>query len=200
MLSVACCCWVPPLCRFRRLEDDDAAAAAAAGCSADAGPRWQTNLGQLSGGQRTLVSLAMLLAVARTGSACGLLLLDEIDAALDEVNQARASALLWQLAHDSTSACQIMCVTHNVSFQERCDGFVRVTKSAAGHSIPAGQSGEARPDDAGGSQGAGGSRKGAKPRRGTYGNARAGQPGAAEGISKRVGTSRAKKVRFVDMS
>lgn len=85
------------------------------------------------------MSLAMLLAVARTGSACGLLLLDEVDAALDEVNQARASALLRQLAHDKASACQILCVTHNVSFQESCDGFVRVTKSAAGHTVPAEQ-------------------------------------------------------------
>lgn len=187
--------------RFRRLQDDaaTATAATAAGC-ADSVPSWQANLGQLSGGQRTLVSLAMLLAVARTGSACGLLLLDEIDAALDEVNQARASALLWQLAHDSTSACQIMCVTHNVTFQERCDGFVRVTKSAAGHSIPAGHSGEARQEGAAANEGAGGSKKGAKSRRGTHGNARAGQPAAAEGVRKRVGTSRGKKVRFVDAS
>jgi hypothetical protein len=41
-----------------------------------------------------------------------------------QVNQARASALLHQLAHDRRSACQIMCVTHSYCFQESCDAFV----------------------------------------------------------------------------
>jgi chromosome segregation ATPase len=63
------------------------------------------------------VSLAMLLAVARSGSSCGLLLLDEVDAALDEHNQGAAAALLRQLAHDAPSACQVLCATHNAGFQ-----------------------------------------------------------------------------------
>jgi ABC-type uncharacterized transport system ATPase component len=70
--------------RFRRLQDKAVPTASDPPAAAE-DSRWHTNLGQLSGGQRTLVSLAMLLAVARTGGACGLLLLDEVDAALDEV-------------------------------------------------------------------------------------------------------------------
>ena len=185
----------------------DTAAAQSAGPALASG--WHTHLGQLSGGQRTLVSLAMLLAVARTGSACGLLLLDEVDAALDEVNQARASGLLKQLAGDRTSACQIMCVTHNYSFQEACDGFVRVTKSPSGHSMPAEQDGaEDRATMAAGAAAAGGKgsrKKGVKLLRGTGPAAKAvrgsslpgGDSGAAPATANtRAGGNRAKKVRF----
>ncbi len=46
------------------------------------------SLEQLSGGQRTLASLALLLATAQHGNPSSILLLDEVDAALDERNQA----------------------------------------------------------------------------------------------------------------
>jgi energy-coupling factor transporter ATP-binding protein EcfA2 len=135
----------------------------------------------------------MLLAVARTGSACGLLLLDEVDAALDEVNQARASALLRQLAHDKVSACQILCVTHNFSFQESCDGFVLVAKSESGHSVPAEQAaggGTAAAATAAAGNG-GSSKKGGRQGRGLVMGAkgRGGQIG---------GVGRAKRVRFAE--
>ncbi len=61
------------------------------------GGGWSASLGQLSGGQRSLASLALLLAVARAGRRCSLFLMDEVDAALDEANQvngARASPYL----------------------------------------------------------------------------------------------------------
>jgi energy-coupling factor transporter ATP-binding protein EcfA2 len=139
----------------------------------------------------------MLLAVARTGSACGLLLLDEVDAALDEVNQARASALLRQLAHDKASACQILCVTHNFSFQESCDGFVRVAKSAEGHSVPAEQgtgggaeaaNTAAAAASAAAAPGKGGSsKKGGKQGRGlSTGSKGCGAQGGVAGRAKRV--------------
>ena len=52
---------------------------------------WSSGLGQLSGGQRTLVSLALLLAAARAGSRSSLFVMDEVDAALDEHNQVKGS-------------------------------------------------------------------------------------------------------------
>lgn len=140
-----------------------------------------------------MVSLAMLLAVARAGGTCGLLLLDEVDAALDEVNQARVSALLRQLAHDRASACQVLCVTHNASFQGSCDGFVRVTKSASGHSVPADapQQQEAAPPAAGGGEAG---RRGAKQEKGPAGAAaRAGLLGENVAVG---GARKAKHVRF----
>ena len=54
------------------------------------------SLEQLSGGQRSLVSLSLLLAAAQEGSHSSVLLLDEVDAALDENNQVRLS----QRAHE----------------------------------------------------------------------------------------------------
>jgi hypothetical protein len=198
-----CCVHAP---RFRRLED-----AAATDKGADSDSRWHTNLGQLSGGQRTLVSMAMLLAVARTGSVCGLLLLDEVDAALDEVNQSRASALLRQLAHDKASACQVLCVTHNASFQESCDGFVRVTKSASGHSVPAEPGGDAQVTNpaaaagaaAGGRAGGAGQKDQAGGRKGGK-QGRAAAAARAQGVLTKAGPSRraagggAKRVRFAE--
>lgn len=139
-----------------------------------------------------MVSLAMLLAVARAGGTCGLLLLDEVDAALDEVNQARVSALLRQLAHDRASACQVLCVTHNASFQGSCDGLVRVTKSASGHSVPADaqQQQEAAPPAAGGGEAG---RRGAKQGKGPGAAARAGLVGEKVAVG---GARKAKRVRF----
>lgn len=135
------CCLLSPcglccsLCRFRRLEDTAGGAAAA---ESNGSSQWHTSLSQLSGGQQTLVSLAMLLAVARSGNGSGLFLLDEVDAALDEHNQARASALLKQLADAADGAgCQILCVTHNAAFQQVCDAFVQVVRGPNGSSMSA---------------------------------------------------------------
>ncbi|MEW5314115.1 MAG: hypothetical protein WDW38_005635 [Sanguina aurantia] len=50
-------------------------------------------------GQRTLVSLALLLEAAHAGAHSSVFLLDEVDAALDESNQAAIAALLHQLSH-----------------------------------------------------------------------------------------------------
>jgi chromosome segregation ATPase len=191
-------------CRFRRLQDGSAAeASAAAAAAAELGAmpagalgEWQHNLGQLSGGQRTLVSLAMLLAVACAGgSSTGLLLLDEVDAALDEHNTARAAALLRQLAH---GGCQVLCVTHNAAFQGCCDGFIRVSKPAGGHTVPAG--GEAE-------EGMGASGKPQRQQRQQQQHGRAQQAGSVAAAAAGGGVedggggggrrgSRAKRVRF----
>lgn len=55
---------------------------------------------------------------AYAGAGQRLLLLDEVDAALDEPNQARVAALLKQLTAGSGAAsCQILAITHNAAFQ-----------------------------------------------------------------------------------
>ncbi|GIL53602.1 hypothetical protein Vafri_9217 [Volvox africanus] len=100
---------------------------------------WSDELGQLSGGQRTLVSVAMLLGLALAiggGGGGGLFLLDEVDAALDEHNQAAVAALLRYLAHRGRG-CQVLAVTHNAAFQAACEGFVRVTRGSAGTQVEA---------------------------------------------------------------
>lgn len=140
MLRIPPCPACLHACRFQRLEDTSGSTAAGDGGSS----QWITSLGQLSGGQQTLVSLAMLLAVARSGNGSSLFLMDEIDAALDEHNQARASALLRQLAHaGDNSGCQILCVTHNAAFQQVCDAFVQVVRGPHGSSMPAAAAAEA---------------------------------------------------------
>lgn len=124
-------------CRFRRLEDA-ATGSSSSGGGGSGSADWQTSLSQLSGGQQTLVSLAMLLAVARAGNSSRVFLLDEVDAALDEHNQARAAALLKQLASDTgDGGCQILCVTHNVAFQQICDAYVHVVKGPNGGTMAA---------------------------------------------------------------
>ncbi|GIL84936.1 hypothetical protein Vretifemale_13526 [Volvox reticuliferus] len=106
---------------------------------------WSDELGQLSGGQRTLVSVALLLGLALAlggggggggGDGGGLFLLDEVDAALDEHNQAAVAALLRYLAHRG-GGCQVLAVTHNAAFQAACEGFVRVTRGLAGTQVEA---------------------------------------------------------------
>ncbi len=55
---------------------------------------------------------------ACAGAGQRVLLLDEVDAALDEPNQARVAALLKQLAGGSGAAArQVLAVTHNAAFQ-----------------------------------------------------------------------------------
>ncbi len=55
---------------------------------------------------------------ACAGAGQRVLLLDEVDAALDEPNQARVAALLRQLAGGAGAASrQVLAVTHNAAFQ-----------------------------------------------------------------------------------
>ncbi|EFJ47136.1 hypothetical protein VOLCADRAFT_105201 [Volvox carteri f. nagariensis] len=131
--------------RFRRHNrpDRDPDGGDADGTEADGGSRggWTEELGQLSGGQRTLVSVALLLGLAlalsggggggNSDGGGGLFLLDEVDAALDEHNQAAVAALLRYLSHRG-GGCQVLAVTHNAAFQTACNGFVRLTRGPAG--------------------------------------------------------------------
>ncbi|GBF98926.1 hypothetical protein Rsub_11718 [Raphidocelis subcapitata] len=126
---------------------------------------WQTELGGLSGGQRTLVSLAALLAAARAAGAAGggggaaLLLLDEVDGALDEQNQRRVAELLLQLAREGPA--QVLAVSHHAAFQSMADGSLTVAPGTA-RQLPGGAGAEPQSQRQGGGKQRGGKQRGGK--------------------------------------
>ncbi|KAJ7530212.1 hypothetical protein O6H91_15G085300 [Diphasiastrum complanatum] len=85
---------------------------------------WKQNLEELSGGQRTMMCLAFILMVAKSQQA-SLYIMDEVDAALDEQNQTRIAALIRKYIGDKS---QVICVSHNVSFQKHCDTILTISK------------------------------------------------------------------------
>lgn len=96
----------------------------------DAAGRWSEALVQLSGGQRSLVSLAYVLAATSAGVAPSLMLVDEVDAALDEANQARVGDMLRRCA--AGGGCQVLAVSHSAAFHGWCDTFVKVAQDGGG--------------------------------------------------------------------
>jgi DNA repair ATPase RecN len=91
---------------------------------------WMLSLSELSGGQRSLCSLAFILAATQAGAAPALMLVDEVDAALDEVNQTRVGDMLQQCSKRSKT--QVWAVSHSLSFQGWCDTFVKVRQDCCG--------------------------------------------------------------------
>jgi len=92
----------------------------------------ETSLALLSGGERSLAGLALILALAAgvrgEGRDAGrLLILDEVDAALDEANAARLALLLRELQQSH----QILCVTHNRSTMRQACRLVGVASRSA---------------------------------------------------------------------
>jgi len=92
----------------------------------------ETSLSLLSGGERSLSGLALILALAAgsrdEGAERGrLLVLDEVDAALDESNAARLALLLRELQQEH----QILCVTHNRLTMQQASRLVGVAVGAA---------------------------------------------------------------------
>jgi chromosome segregation ATPase len=85
------------------------------------------NLEMLSGGERTLVSLAALFALIAI-SPPPFLVLDEIDAALDEENARRFAGLIKEFA----SKTQFVIVTHNRSTMEAAEVLYGVTMGEDG--------------------------------------------------------------------
>lgn len=81
-----------------------------------------TGVGMLSGGEKTLVSLAALFALISI-SPPPFLVLDEIDAALDEENARRFSELIAQFS----TKTQFIVVTHNRSTMEAADVLYGIT-------------------------------------------------------------------------
>lgn len=89
----------------------------------------------LSGGERSLAGLALVLALAAGEGGGGapsgrLLILDEVDAALDEANASRLARLLRQLREEH----QILCVTHNKLTMRQASQLVGVTSGPEGSS------------------------------------------------------------------
>ncbi len=84
-------------------------------------------IGLLSGGQRTLTALALLFAVfeARPSPFC---ILDEVDAALDDVNVARFLAML----DGYRTTTQFVVVTHNKVTMAACERLYGVTMETKG--------------------------------------------------------------------
>ncbi|MFQ5750168.1 MAG: hypothetical protein ACE5H3_12050, partial [Planctomycetota bacterium] len=99
----------------------------------------------LSGGERTLTALALLLGVfrARPSPFC---LLDEVDAALDDANIERFLGVLEGFTVDT----QFLVVTHNRMTMSRCERLFGVTMRRAGVSQVVGVEMEALEEGIGG--------------------------------------------------
>ncbi len=82
---------------------------------------------QLSGGEKSLAALAFLVAVVQLNPA-PFCMLDEVDAALDDVNVAKFCELLTELS----SALQCLVVTHNKSTMQAADYLLGVTMEEPG--------------------------------------------------------------------
>ena len=91
-------------------------------------PRGQRPIGiqGLSGGERTLAGIALLAAILRTNPS-PFVVLDEIDAALDEVNSGQVAAMLEELA----GATQLIIVTHNRQTMQVASTLYGVTLNSA---------------------------------------------------------------------
>ncbi|MEA3507320.1 MAG: chromosome segregation protein SMC, partial [Synergistota bacterium] len=85
------------------------------------------HLGQLSGGEQSLSAISLLFAAMDVAGA-PVAVLDEVDAALDEVNLGRFS----ELAREYSKSLQIICMTHRRATMERADLMYGVTMSEPG--------------------------------------------------------------------
>ena len=86
-------------------------------------------LGMLSGGERSLVSIALLFAMSAVNPP-PFLVLDETDAALDESNSRRYGDMLEKLSEHS----QLIVVTHNRETMSRAGVIYGITMNAEGSS------------------------------------------------------------------
>jgi len=86
-----------------------------------------TNIQSLSGGERTLTSLALVCAILHTNPS-PFVVLDEVEAALDEANSLRLSRILAELAHQS----QFILITHNRATMHAADALYGVTMGGEG--------------------------------------------------------------------
>ena len=85
------------------------------------------HLQSLSGGERTLTSLALLCAILHTNPS-PFVVLDEVEAALDEANSIRFTKILHELAEQS----QFIVVTHNRATMHAADALYGVTMGKNG--------------------------------------------------------------------
>lgn len=84
------------------------------------------NMTQLSGGQRTLVALALIFAIQRTDPA-PFYLFDEVDSALDGVHRAAVANLIRSQAHDT--GAQFLATTFRPELVDAADKWFGVDQS-----------------------------------------------------------------------
>lgn len=80
------------------------------------------HLQTLSGGERTMTSIALVCAILRTNPS-PFVVLDEVEAALDEANSVRLTKILNELTHES----QFILITHNRATMHAADALYGVT-------------------------------------------------------------------------
>jgi chromosome segregation protein len=85
------------------------------------------NMSLLSGGEKTLTAVALLLAIFRNKPS-PFCIMDEVDAALDEANVARFAAVLREFLHLS----QFILITHSKKTMAAADVLYGVTMQEAG--------------------------------------------------------------------
>lgn len=85
------------------------------------------NLRMLSGGERALTSVALLFAILKVNPS-PFVMLDEVDAALDEANTGRFAELLAELYHQT----QFIVVTHNRDTMKKAGMLYGVTMDETG--------------------------------------------------------------------
>jgi len=91
------------------------------------------NISQLSGGEQSLTSIALIFATLEAAGS-SLAVLDEVDAALDEYNLVRFA----ELAREYSQGIQIIAMTHRRATMERADLIYGVTMIEAGLSATVG--------------------------------------------------------------
>ena len=81
----------------------------------------------LSGGERTLTSIALVCAILNTNPS-PFVVLDEVEAALDEANTLRLVKILYELSQKS----QFVLITHNRATMHSADSLYGVTMGSDG--------------------------------------------------------------------
>ena len=85
------------------------------------------NISSLSGGERTMTSLALICAILHTNPP-PFVVLDEVEAALDESNTVRFTRILHELSFQS----QFILITHNRATMHAVDVLYGTTMGAEG--------------------------------------------------------------------
>ncbi len=110
-------------------EKNKLAAAYRVGIEIKASPAHKkvASISMLSGGERALTSIALICAIIRANPS-PFVVLDEVDAALDEANSERFAAILEKLARYT----QFVAITHNRATMERSSVLYGVTMGEDG--------------------------------------------------------------------